>query len=55
MVGEVTIEQVLQWLPTDVAAEFDCVRGPHEWVSVSSCGVTYTFCKHCPRKKITRR
>lgn len=49
-----TLEQVLDWLPRDIAAEFDCIRGPHEWVSVSSTGTTWTFCKHCTRKKVIR-
>lgn len=50
---EVTIEQVLEWLPRHVAAEFDCVRGPHTWRETSSEGgeLTYRFCLYCPRKE----
>lgn len=48
---DVTIEQVLVWLPPDIAAEFDCVRGPHEWASISAATTTWTFCKRCPKKK----
>lgn len=49
-----TLAWALQWLPPFIVAEFDCIRGPHEWVEVTACGVTRIFCKHCPRK-ITRR
>lgn len=52
---DVTLDQVLAWLPVHIAADFDCVGGPHEWLEVASGGVmagtTYTFCKRCPRKK----
>lgn len=46
-----TVEWALQWMRPEIAAEFDCARGPHEWVSVSAAGVTHEFCKYCPRKR----
>lgn len=51
----VTLDSVLYWLPPWIVQDFNCVRGPHEWLStqvnlIGSEGVMQ-FCKHCPAKR----
>lgn len=50
--GLVTLAQVLEWLPRDIAADFNCTRGPHTWRDVGTAVMTYDFCLHC---RATRR
>lgn len=42
-----TIAEVLERLPSDIAAEFDCTRGPHRWVK--GLAGRYDFCLDCPK------
>lgn len=50
-----TLAQVLSWLPRHIAAEFDCPdHGPHEFLEVAACNVTWRFCKYCKRKEVIR-
>lgn len=56
-----TLAEVVAWLPPSIAPDFDCVRGPHEWLTVTvepetirsfegrewQTAATRTFCKHC--------
>lgn len=45
--------EVLERLPQWMVADFDCPRGPHEWLGVATMGADYRFCKHCDRRKRT--
>lgn len=38
-----TLAEVVAWLPPSIAPDFDCVRGPHEWLD----GGHRLYCKHC--------
>lgn len=45
----VTLAQALDWMPPSIVRDFNCVRGPHEWLTD---GYYRAYCKNC---KATRR
>lgn len=49
-----TQAEVLDRLPRWMVADFDCPRGPHEWLPrATSRGNHYEWCRHCNRMKRT--
>lgn len=44
----ITLAQALEWVSPSVAEDFNCVRGPHEWLSD---GYFRQYCKHCPASR----
>lgn len=54
MTGLFTLEQVLEWLPPHIVADFDCPAGPHDWLdAVTAAGNTYRWCRNCTRMRRT--
>lgn len=43
----VTQTWVLQWLPPEIAADFDCPTGAHAWVGIHE----FRWCQHCPKQR----
>lgn len=63
----ITQAEVVEWLPQWMRGDFNCVRGPHEWLATDEVGpviqrgdgsayamIVYAFCKHCSKRRRTR-